>query len=204
MCWWFENYYVCWFNKNECNGIILRNEYVYPYVMFLFLNTMPKFISSLCWMYILLSSGCLVAYILVVQTCRLRTLDRREYQRMAWCLSSFSCFCFYSLSGSVLIRVSENLFIFTLDCFVLRNPRVHLYWCIMRFMSYDFVRLYDSFPLRLYYDYDELWLFWINDEVTPWTFVIICWFIIKYSKWGLRVLDNAIKEIARAMIYTKN
>lgn len=129
--------------------------------------------------------------------CRLRTLNWREYPRMAWCLSSFSCFCFCSLSGSVLIRVSRSLFIVTLACFVLRNPRIHLYWYILRFMSYDFVRLYDVFPLRLFYDYDELWLFWINDEVTSWTFVIICWFIIKYSKWGLRVLYNAIKDIAR-------
>jgi len=29
---------------------------------------------------------------------------------------------------------------------------------------------------------------WINDEVTPWTFAIICWFIIKNCIWGLGVL----------------
>jgi len=27
--------------------------------------------------------------------------------------------------------------------------------------------------LRLFYDYDDIMTIWINDEVAPWTFVII-------------------------------
>jgi hypothetical protein len=90
--------------------------------------------------------------------------------------SSFPCFCHGVLVVVLWLGCLGVYLYLHLDCYVLRNHRVNLYWCIMRIMSYDFRRLYDVFLLRLFYDYNDLWLFWINDEVTFWIFVIICWF----------------------------
>jgi hypothetical protein len=95
--------------------------------------------------------------------------------RMAWCLSSFFAFAFWSLSGWALIRVFESLFIFylVLDLFF-EEPKSSHRWCILRCCDDDFF-CYFMNSLRLFYDYDDLWLFWIIDGVTSWTFVIICW-----------------------------
>jgi len=56
----------------------------------------------------------------------------------------------------------------------------------------DFMLFYVEILMQLFMIYDGLWLFWINDEVTPWTYVKFVEWLFKYCMCGLRVLQFII------------
>jgi len=87
-------------------------------------------------------------------------------------------FLFWSLNGWALIRVFwESIYIFSCHGFMFWETH-EFSWCILRCWDDDSMSFYFMNPLQLFYDYDDIMIIWINDGVTPWTFVIICWCII--------------------------
>jgi len=86
--------------------------------------------------------------------------------RLAWCLSSLSAFAFWSLSGRALY-----IFYHVLDsCF--EKPLSPHSWCILRCWDDDFMLFYFMNLLRLFYDYDDLWLIWIFDGLASQNIVL--------------------------------
>jgi len=59
----------------------------------------------------------------------------------------------------------------------MRNHWVHYVdvYEILRLWLYD---VWDVISAATVFYYDDLRIFWINDEVAPQTYVIICWIII--------------------------
>jgi hypothetical protein len=85
------------------------------------------------------------------------------------------------------VVISPDVYLFHL----LRNPDVS-WWCILRCWDDSFMPFY--FPLRLFYVYEkELCMILDYWRCSTLNLVFICWFIIKYCMWGLRVLQVGIR-----------
>lgn len=50
--------------------------------------------------------------------------------------------------------------------YVFEEPMSSHRWCILRCWDDDFYFVYFMNPLRLFYDYNDLWLFWIIDNIS--------------------------------------
>jgi len=136
---------------------------------------MFEFKSSLCWTYILPSSaffGRLHPRGVYVQVEDVWSTWASEDSLMSALLSML---LFWSLSKSAPIRMLGIYLLFWI--LSLRNHWVQ-YEMYLRFWRLRLYDVWDVIFVATVYVYDDLYIFWFNDDVAPWTIVNNCWIII--------------------------
>jgi hypothetical protein len=89
----------------------------------------------------------------------------------------------------------QNFVYFHLLNYLLRKPSC-VWWYILRCWDVGVMLFYFMNPLRLLYNYEnELGMYLDYWRSNILNLVFICWIIIKYCMWGLRVLHQPLKRV---------